>query len=117
MNNANAYQCSHWSSGWFTYWNYWLPFSLGGKFAFTDIRINIAFILAAWLPSIYSAIRPGGFIYDIPGFSLILGAGFIQDPLARYAAWNNMQVTPLLYAQTWFGTPRTPLVVGKNHPF
>jgi len=67
------------------------------------IRINIAFFLAAKFPVLYHALRPGGFIYNIPGMALVLGASFIQGPLAKFASWDNTQVSALLYAQTWFG--------------
>lgn len=101
--NTNCYPCANWQAGWFTVPNFWLPLSWGGRFGFQDIRYNIAFILRAAFPTIYNALRPGGWLYHFPGASLLLSGSFFQSPLSAYAFFDPVQVSATQYRQYWQG--------------
>ncbi len=101
--NSNCYPCANWRAGWFTVPNFHTSFAAGGRFGFSDIRYNIAFILRAHYPTIYYALRPGGAAFNIPGVGMLLGSPFFQTPLAAYAWFEPTQVTATQYRQYWQG--------------
>jgi hypothetical protein len=101
--NNNCYACSHWTGGWFPIPNYWLPLSLGGLYGFSDLRYNIAFILKAGFPTLWTALRPGGSIYTLRGLTAILSLSFFQEPLGRFAGFDPATATETQYRTYWLG--------------
>jgi len=109
-NNDNCYSCENWIQGTFPVPNYWWPIEWGGLYGFTDIRFNIAFILKAAFPSLWTALRPGGSIYTLPGVSSILGNPFFQTPLARFSFWDPATIGPTLFRTYWLGATFVTLI-------
>jgi hypothetical protein len=101
--NTTCYACANWRAGLFTVPNFYLSFEEGGRFGFSDIRYNLAFILRAGFPNAYAALRPGGAAYDLPVIGALLSAGFFQTPLAAYAGFDPETVPDTPFAQFWQG--------------
>jgi hypothetical protein len=101
--NSNCYPCANWEAGMFTVPNFYQSFANGGRFGFSDLRYNIAFILRAAFPTLYWSLRPGGTFYNFPILGALLRSSFFQTPLAAYEAFDPETVPPTAYRQFWQG--------------
>jgi len=102
--NGNCYPCANWKgTDGFTVPNYYQSAASGGQFGFSDLRYNLAFILKAAFPSIWTALRPGGYLYNAPILGLLLRSSFIQGPLATYQNFDPNTVSPRDFRTFWQG--------------
>ena len=100
---GTCYACANWQAGIFTVPNFFTSFANGGRFGFSDLRYNVAFILRAGFPDVYAALRPGGYLYTAPVLGALVSSAFVQTPLAAYAGFERATATDVAFAQFWQG--------------